>query len=225
MTATPPARHTRRFAARAWPGGGVGVRTVAGCAPRPGRGTPRPRPPAARGPVRCCTRSPRRSAADGVGASTSDPATRDSVSVGLVVGLGDRVGDAAPVGDFQADADEVACAVRARPKRLAVERSPRLRAVVGRQLRAGWSPGSNAARGPGGSAGGVGPGRDHRRAPREHRPGSQRLLPRRRPAPPRPPIAEPAIAGPAIAGAPRPPPPGVSSFSSRSGPGRRAAAW
>jgi len=42
------------------------------------------------------------------------------------------------------DADEVAGAVRARPKRLAVERSPRLRAVVGRQLRAGWSPGSIA---------------------------------------------------------------------------------
>ncbi len=44
------------------------------------------------------------------------------------------------------DADEVAGAERARPKRLAVERSPRLRAVVCRQLRAGWSPGSIAGR-------------------------------------------------------------------------------
>jgi len=50
-------------------------------------------------------------------------------------------GDYRPVG-----ADQVACVVRARPKRLAVERSPRLRAVVGRQLRAGWSPASIAGR-------------------------------------------------------------------------------
>jgi len=50
-------------------------------------------------------------------------------------------------GDYRAvDADQVACVVRARPKRLAVERSPRLRAVVGRQLRGGWSPASIAGR-------------------------------------------------------------------------------
>jgi len=37
-------------------------------------------------------------------------------------------------------ADQTACAARERPKLLAVERSPRLRAVVCRQLRCGWSP-------------------------------------------------------------------------------------
>jgi IS30 family transposase len=44
------------------------------------------------------------------------------------------------------DAEEVARAARARPKRLAVERLPRLRAVVCRQLRGGWSPASIAGR-------------------------------------------------------------------------------
>jgi IS30 family transposase len=43
-------------------------------------------------------------------------------------------------------ADQAACAARERPKLLAVERSPRLRAVVCRQLRCGWSPGSIAGR-------------------------------------------------------------------------------
>ncbi|MGH8881990.1 MAG: IS30 family transposase [Stackebrandtia sp.] len=43
-------------------------------------------------------------------------------------------------------ADQTACAARERPKLLAVERSPRLRAVVCRQLRCGWSPGSIAGR-------------------------------------------------------------------------------
>ncbi|MCA1600824.1 MAG: IS30 family transposase [Acidobacteria bacterium] len=43
-------------------------------------------------------------------------------------------------------ADEAACAGRERPKRFAVERCPRLRAVVGRQLRGGWSPASIAGR-------------------------------------------------------------------------------
>ena len=43
-------------------------------------------------------------------------------------------------------ADTAACAVRERPKVLAVERSPRLRAVVCRQLRGGWSPASIAGR-------------------------------------------------------------------------------
>jgi transposase, IS30 family len=43
-------------------------------------------------------------------------------------------------------ADTVACAARLRPKLLAVERSPRLRAVVCRQLRGGWSPASIAGR-------------------------------------------------------------------------------
>lgn len=43
-------------------------------------------------------------------------------------------------------ADEAACAARERPKRFAVERSPRLRAVVCRQLRGGWSPASIAGR-------------------------------------------------------------------------------
>ncbi len=43
-------------------------------------------------------------------------------------------------------ADQRACAARERPKLLAVERSPRLRAVVCRQLRCGWSPGSIAGR-------------------------------------------------------------------------------
>jgi len=45
-----------------------------------------------------------------------------------------------------AAADEVACAARERPKVFAVERSPRLRAVVCRQLRGGWSPASIAGR-------------------------------------------------------------------------------
>ncbi|HZE02863.1 MAG TPA: IS30 family transposase [Pseudonocardiaceae bacterium] len=43
-------------------------------------------------------------------------------------------------------AHEVACAARERPKMFAVERSPRLRAVVCRQLRGGWSPASIAGR-------------------------------------------------------------------------------
>ncbi|MGH2394401.1 MAG: IS30 family transposase [Candidatus Limnocylindria bacterium] len=43
-------------------------------------------------------------------------------------------------------ADEVACVARERPKVFAVERSPRLRAVVCRQLRGGWSPASIAGR-------------------------------------------------------------------------------
>src|SRR5437879_422836 len=43
-------------------------------------------------------------------------------------------------------ADEAACAGRERPKLFAVERSPRLRAVVCRQLRDGWSPASIAGR-------------------------------------------------------------------------------
>jgi transposase, IS30 family len=43
-------------------------------------------------------------------------------------------------------ADTVACAARERPKLLAVERSARLRAVVCRQLRGGWSPASIAGR-------------------------------------------------------------------------------
>jgi IS30 family transposase len=43
-------------------------------------------------------------------------------------------------------ADRVACAARERPKVFAVERSPRLAAVVCRQLRCGWSPASIAGR-------------------------------------------------------------------------------
>ena len=43
-------------------------------------------------------------------------------------------------------ADTAACSARERPKLLAVERSPRLRAVVCRQLRGGWSPASIAGR-------------------------------------------------------------------------------
>jgi IS30 family transposase len=43
-------------------------------------------------------------------------------------------------------ADEVAAAARARPKKLAVERSPRLRAIVSHLLRKGWSPASIAGR-------------------------------------------------------------------------------
>ena len=45
-----------------------------------------------------------------------------------------------------AAAHAAACAGRERPKLFAVERSPRLRAVVCRQLRAGWSPASIAGR-------------------------------------------------------------------------------
>ncbi|MCA1697056.1 MAG: IS30 family transposase [Actinobacteria bacterium] len=45
-----------------------------------------------------------------------------------------------------ADADQAAGAARERPKRFAVERSPRLRAIVCRQLRRGWSPASIAGR-------------------------------------------------------------------------------
>jgi IS30 family transposase len=45
-----------------------------------------------------------------------------------------------------AAADTAACAGRERPKRFAVERSPRLRAVVCQQLRDGWSPASIAGR-------------------------------------------------------------------------------
>lgn len=43
-------------------------------------------------------------------------------------------------------ADTAACTARGRPKPFAVERSPRLRAVVCRQLRGGWSPASIAGR-------------------------------------------------------------------------------
>jgi transposase, IS30 family len=43
-------------------------------------------------------------------------------------------------------ADSEACAARERPKLFAVERSPRLRALVCRQLRDGWSPASIAGR-------------------------------------------------------------------------------
>ena len=43
-------------------------------------------------------------------------------------------------------ADSTACVGRGRPKVFAVERSPRLRAVVCRQLRGGWSPASIAGR-------------------------------------------------------------------------------
>jgi IS30 family transposase len=45
-----------------------------------------------------------------------------------------------------AAADTEACAARERPKVFAVERSPRLRAVVCQQLRGGWSPASIAGR-------------------------------------------------------------------------------
>ncbi len=45
-----------------------------------------------------------------------------------------------------AAAEMTACAGRGRPKLFAVERSPRLRAVVCRQLRGGWSPASIAGR-------------------------------------------------------------------------------
>ena len=45
-----------------------------------------------------------------------------------------------------AAADTAACAGRERPKLFAVERSPRLRAVVCQQLRDGWSPASIAGR-------------------------------------------------------------------------------
>ena len=45
-----------------------------------------------------------------------------------------------------AAADTAACAGRERPKLFAVERSPRLRAVVCQQLREGWSPASIAGR-------------------------------------------------------------------------------
>ena len=38
------------------------------------------------------------------------------------------------------------CRTRERPKAYAVERSPRVRAVVCRQLRGGWSPASIAGR-------------------------------------------------------------------------------
>ena len=45
-----------------------------------------------------------------------------------------------------ATADQAARAARARPKKLAVERSPRLRVIVTGLLRAGWSPASIAGR-------------------------------------------------------------------------------
>jgi IS30 family transposase len=45
-----------------------------------------------------------------------------------------------------AQADEQAAATRTRPKKLAVERSPRLRAIVVHLLRQGWSPASIAGR-------------------------------------------------------------------------------
>ncbi len=90
-------------------------------------------------------------------------ADREEISRGLAedllfVEIAGRIGRDASVisrevarhggrGDYRAvDADQVACAVRARPKLLAVERSPRLHAVVGRQLRGGWSPASIAGR-------------------------------------------------------------------------------
>jgi IS30 family transposase len=50
------------------------------------------------------------------------------------------------VGYRAAAADEAACASRRRRKVFAVERSPRLWAVVCRQLRGGWSPASIAGR-------------------------------------------------------------------------------
>jgi len=43
-------------------------------------------------------------------------------------------------------ADEAAWALRLRPKKLVVQRSPRLRAVVTGLLREGWSPASVAGR-------------------------------------------------------------------------------
>src|SRR5689334_5618023 len=45
-----------------------------------------------------------------------------------------------------ATADEQAAAARERPKKLAVERSPRLRTIVVDLLRDGWSPASIAGR-------------------------------------------------------------------------------
>jgi IS30 family transposase len=50
------------------------------------------------------------------------------------------------VGYRAAGADAAACVGRERPKPYAVERSPRLRAVVCAQLRDGWSPASIAGR-------------------------------------------------------------------------------
>ena len=64
-------------------------------------------------------------------------------------------GPSAPVADIPGDyvalyraaaADTAARAGRERPKLFAVERSPRLRAVVCQQLRDGWSPATIAGR-------------------------------------------------------------------------------
>ncbi|TQM09352.1 IS30 family transposase [Pseudonocardia kunmingensis] len=88
---------------------------------------------------------------------------REEISRGLAEGLqfteiGLRLGRDASVisrevarhggrGGYRAVvADTTACAARERPKRFAVERSPRLRAVVCQQLRDGWSPASIAGR-------------------------------------------------------------------------------
>ena len=66
---------------------------------------------------------------------------RDSSVISREVGRhGGRAGYRA------AAAHEAACAGRERPKLFAVERSARLRAVVCRQLRQGWSPASIAGR-------------------------------------------------------------------------------
>lgn len=88
---------------------------------------------------------------------------REEISRGLAEGLefkqiGARIGRDPSVisrevgrhggrgGYRAAAADEVAAAARARPKKLAVERSPRLRAIVSHLLRKGWSPASIAGR-------------------------------------------------------------------------------
>jgi IS30 family transposase len=90
-------------------------------------------------------------------------ADREEISRGLAEGLqfkeiGLRIGRDPSVisrdvgrhggrGGYRAlAADTTACAARERPKVFAVERSPRLRAVVWRQLRGGWSPASIAGR-------------------------------------------------------------------------------
>jgi len=88
---------------------------------------------------------------------------REEISRGLAVGLefkeiGLRLGRDPSVISREVDrhvaagaieplgADTVARAARQRPKLLAVEPSARLRAVVRRQLRGGWSPASIAGR-------------------------------------------------------------------------------
>jgi IS30 family transposase len=88
---------------------------------------------------------------------------REEISRGLAQGLqykeiADLIGRDASVisrevarhggraGYRAAFADQAASAARGRPKRFAVERSARLRAVVCRRLRGGWSPASIAGR-------------------------------------------------------------------------------